>query len=922
MILSIECIMHCSKVAHKNNYVRYVYMLNRKYIMDNCKSANTHKSYKVRIRVKRARNGISKRSVIRNVSKLLMHAIQFVSTNLSKRYCKYRLSTTIKRNLSLMVNVSPDPGEPNDQFDMDDVAFALSNTIRFDTDSIPVKVDNCCTRTMSGFESDFIPGTMKVLVGVNVYGFADSKSQITHTGTIGWKISDDEGMDHDICVPNSYYVPGCRARLLSPQHWAQEVNDNFPSIDGTWCATFHDRVVISWQQRRFKKTILLDKSRNNVAMMWTAGGINKFVAFRNMLSNVSVCYDATIAENETMIDKQYDDRHVWDTLYNVNHEGDDVLGIEGVSKASIHTENSQELLEWHIRLGHMPMSRLQKLAAEGVMPSRLAKCKIPICAGCMYGKMARKPWKTKNSNPVITDDSNLRPGDCVSVDQLVSSVPGFIAQLKGIPTRNRYKVATVFVDHASDYTYVHLQVDTSSVQTLLAKTEFERYAKSVGVTIHRYHADNGRFVDHAWTDHVRESRQSMTLCGVNAHHQNGRVEKRIRDLQDLGRASILQAKQLWPDAVETSLWPYAIRKCAYDLNHIKKQVADKSPLEIFASTNIKFNIKNFHTFGCPMYVLTNTKMRDEDNQDSLAINNKIDKTKTGPKTSKWESKARLAVYLGPSPNHATSVGLALSLQTGLVSPVFHAKYDDTFQTVMNAYGKYVTKSLWQVKCGLQKGIVQETWVEPKNTEMEPSNELPLDPETRLDQEGDRHLGIPEIDEEEAIDVVDGNEPATQERNPVPNQNIETVNGGQHYTTRSGRQVRPPSYLADYVAYAVDTESSTSHNLTDDVDPIALMLTGNQDNFYYHEILREPDCQEFLKAMQAEIDDHNNNKNWVPVLRSTLPKGTKVIPSVWAMRRKRRLTDGSIYKWKARLNVDGSKQIRGVNFWETYAPVAQ
>jgi Reverse transcriptase (RNA-dependent DNA polymerase) len=48
----------------------------------------------------------------------------------------------------------------------------------------------------------------------------------------------------------------------------------------------------------------------------------------------------------------------------------------------------------------------------------------------------------------------------------------------------------------------------------------------------------------------------------------------------------------------------------------------------------------------------------------------------------------------------------------------------------------------------------------------------------------------------------------------------------------------------------------------------------------------------------------------------------VIPSVWAMRRKRRLVDGSVSKWKARLNVDGSKQIHGMNYWETYAPVAQ
>jgi Reverse transcriptase (RNA-dependent DNA polymerase) len=46
-----------------------------------------------------------------------------------------------------------------------------------------------------------------------------------------------------------------------------------------------------------------------------------------------------------------------------------------------------------------------------------------------------------------------------------------------------------------------------------------------------------------------------------------------------------------------------------------------------------------------------------------------------------------------------------------------------------------------------------------------------------------------------------------------------------------------------------------------------------------------------------------------------------LPCVWSMRRKRRILDGTIYKWKARLNVDGGKQIRGVDYWETYAPVA-
>ncbi|KAI2501072.1 hypothetical protein MHU86_13426 [Fragilaria crotonensis] len=40
-----------------------------------------------------------------------------------------------------------------------------------------------------------------------------------------------------------------------------------------------------------------------------------------------------------------------------------------------------------------------------------------------------------------------------------------------------------------------------------------------------------------------------------------------------------------------------------------------------------------------------------------------------------------------------------------------------------------------------------------------------------------------------------------------------------------------------------------------------------------------------------------------------------------MKRKRRIATREVYKWKARLNIDGSKQEEGVNYWETFSPVA-
>jgi hypothetical protein len=52
----------------------------------------------------------------------------------------------------------------------------------------------------------------------------------------------------------------------------------------------------------------------------------------------------------------------------------------------------------------------------------------------------------------------------------------------------------------------------------------------------------------------------------------------------------------------------------------------------------------------------------------------------------------------------------------------------------------------------------------------------------------------------------------------------------------------------------------------------------------------------------------------------VPKGVKVLPSVWSMKRKRDIKTQQVYKHKARLNVHGGKQAYGKNYFEMYAPV--
>jgi hypothetical protein len=206
----------------------------------------------------------------------------------------------------------------------------------------------------------------------------------------------------------------------------------------------------------------------------------------------------------------------------------------------------------------MSPSRMQTMAKAGILPRRFAKCNVPICWSCHYGKMHKKPWRTKAPPEKVEPRVIQNPGDCVSVDQMESRTHGLIAQMKGTPTKARYVAATIFVDHVSRLGYVYLMKDMTSAETLKVKHAFEAYAASNGVSVRHYHCDNGRFADNAWAELCDLKGQTISYCGVNAHFMNGIAERQIRELSKVARTSLIHAMQKWPEAINTNLWPYAL----------------------------------------------------------------------------------------------------------------------------------------------------------------------------------------------------------------------------------------------------------------------------------------------------------------------------------------------------------------------------
>ena len=74
-------------------------------------------------------------------------------------------------------------------------------------------------------------------------------------------------------------------------------------------------------------------------------------------------------------------------------------------------------------------------------------------------------------------------------------------------------------------------------------------------------------------------------------------------------------------------------------------------------------------------------------------------------------------------------------------------------------------------------------------------------------------------------------------------------------------------------------------------------------------------------MRGEMDAHIVGKVLELTHINDVPKNATLLPAVWKMKRKCHIKTGMVYKWKERLNVDGSRMVHKRDYDQTYTPVA-
>jgi transposase InsO family protein len=175
-------------------------------------------------------------------------------------------------------------------------------------------------------------------------------------------------------------------------------------------------------------------------------------------------------------------------------------------------------------------------------------------------------------------------------------------------------------------------------------------------------------------------------------------------------------------------------------------------------------------------------------------------------------------------------------------------------------------------------------IPPMNEEASGSQQEPISQTVAEEVQVSSHEAIPQgvVEEGQEADSQRVVEEAIEPQAPV--------------TRRSSRVSHPPErWLGLHEVTVLDTE-----------DPLT-----------YAEAMASPDSAEWLGAMQSEMQSMYDNQVWNLV---DPPVGIKPIENKWVFKRKSDM-DGNLTTYKARLVAKGFKQIQGVDYDETFSPVA-
>ncbi|GJT93127.1 retrovirus-related pol polyprotein from transposon TNT 1-94 [Tanacetum coccineum] len=554
---------------------------------------------------------------------------------------------------------------------------------------------------------------------------------------------------------------------------------------------------------------------------------------------------------------------------------------------------------WHRRLGHANMRLIQSLASKELVRN-LPKLKFDqhFCDACKIGKQAHASHKAKN---VVSTTK------CLELLHMDLFGPSAVRSYGG----NRYTL--VIVDDYSRYTWTRFLKNKTE-----AFDQFKIFSKKIqnqlGCTIVSIRTDHGREFDNEvqFGEFCNANGITHNFSAPRTPQSNGVVERKNRTLQEMSRTMLNEQslpQKFWCNAVDTS---------TYILNRILiRTILGKTPYEILRGR--KPTLDYFRVFGSKCFIL-NTK-------DYL---------------TKFDPKSYEGVFLGYSQN--SKAYIILNKHTRKIKESLNVTFDETPPPSK-------TSPLVDDDLDEEESIRE---IEKKNLEIVVEDEtleideiiclgVDLEPDEWIKDSGcskhmDGHcysqnskayilLNKHTRKVEESLNVTFDETPPPSKISPMVDDDLDEEEAIKVTEKKNlENEIVDETLKIDEIVNIKESRNHPLENVIGNLNLRTLRLQAqNQSNFFYFISTIEPKNvnealgdESWIVAMQEELNQLVANDVWELVPQ---PRNMTIIETKWVFRNKLDEND-IVSRNKARLVAQGYNQQEGIDYDETYAPVAR
>jgi hypothetical protein len=425
------------------------------------------------------------------------------------------------------------------------------------------------------------------------------------------------------------------------------------------------------------------------------------------------------------------------------------------------------------------------------------------------------------------------------------------------------KYCLIIVDNYYHFTWVFFLQDKGETQEVPNKF-LKRAQNEFDAKVKRIRNDNGtEFKNSQGEDYLDKEGIKHEFLAPYTLQQNGVVGRKNRTLIEMARTML--------DEYETSdwFWVEAVNTACHATNRLYlHKLLKKTPYELLIGN--KPNASYFRVFGSKCYVLQKKS-----------------------RSSKFAPKVYEGFFLGCDSNsHAYRV---FNKDSGCVETTCDAVFDETNGSQVEQYDLDIVDDEEAPCQALQRMAIGDVRPQDPRETNTPNDTTPPTQDHEQDQEDDQAH-----DQEESIDQG------------------EDKNDGDHL----GSRTQPPH---PRVHQTIQRDHPTDNILGDIKKGVTTRsrvaifckhysFVSSLEPFKIEDALRDPD---WVVSMQEELNNFKRNKVWSLVER---PK-QNVVGTKWVFHNKQD-EHGVVTRNSAQLVEKGYSQVDGLDFDETFAPVAR